>query len=65
MGIFHSYLCNSLEDDYDKEFGFRLNSNGFISTIDEAKKLAEYTNQDTVSAEPVLWLPWVIVKYNF
>ena len=65
MGTFHSYICNSLEEDYDKEFGFRLNSSGFISTIDEAKKLAEYTNQDTVGAEPVLWLPWVIVKYNF
>ncbi len=65
MGTFHSYICNRLEDDYDKEYGFRLNRSGFISTIDEAKKLAEYTNRDDVGAEPVLWLPWVIVKYSF
>lgn len=65
MGTFHSYICNRLEDDYDKEYGFMLNGSGFISTIDEARKLAEYTNQEIVGAEPVLWLPWVVVKYSF
>jgi hypothetical protein len=28
----HSYICNGLEENYDKEFGFKLNKNGFINT---------------------------------
>ena len=42
---FHSYICNELYEDYNEKYGFKLNSNGFISTLDEAEKLADYTNE--------------------
>lgn len=60
---FHSYICNSLENDYDEKFGFKLNENGFISTFEEAEKLADYTNVELDGAEPVFWCPWIILQY--
>ena len=63
-GTFHSYLCNGLEKDYEKHFGFTLNENGFISNLIEAIRYCDYTNDDEVGAEPVLWLPWGIFEYK-
>ena len=63
-GSFHSWLCNGLEKDCKKEFDIVPNQNGFIEKLDEAKKCAEYANIEEVGAEPCLWLPWLIVKYN-
>lgn len=62
-GVFHSYLCNGLEKDYKKRFGFTLNENGFISTLEEAIRFCDLTN-DEEGAEPVLWLPWGIFEYK-
>lgn len=59
-GMFHSYLCNSLEQDFAKQFTFRLNKNGFIPTLEEAERYCAYSNQEDVETEPVIWLPWAI-----
>jgi hypothetical protein len=63
-GTFHSYLCNSLEKDFKKHFGFSLNENGFISSLEEATRFCDYSNDEELGTEPVLWLPWVIFEYK-
>lgn len=60
-GGFHSYICNGLEDEYCSKYNFILNENGFIPTLEEAKTLSDYTNEQIEGKEPVLWLPWVIL----
>ncbi|QVK17041.1 hypothetical protein KHQ81_09085 [Mycoplasmatota bacterium] len=62
LGDFHSYICNGLEDDYYKEFNLKLNSNGFISSLEESEMLANYTNENELG-EPVFWLSWLIIEY--
>jgi hypothetical protein len=63
-GKFHSYICNGLEKDYNDKFQFNLNENGFIPTLEIAKKYCDYSNDEEVGTEPVLWLPWAIYEYN-
>ena len=65
-GVFHSYICNGLEDEYYEKYNLVLNENGFISTEEEAFILSKYTNEEIKDTEPVLWLPWAILDtpYN-
>jgi hypothetical protein len=63
-GTFHSYLCNGLEKDYKKHFGFTLNENGFVSSLQEAIRFCDYSNDEELGTEPVLWLPWGIFEYK-
>lgn len=60
---FHSYICNNLFDYYRDKYGFKLNENGFISTLEEVEKLVDYTNRENLPSEPVLWLPWILIEY--
>jgi hypothetical protein len=62
-GTFYSYLCNGLEKDFKEHFGFTLNKNGFISSVEEATRFCDYSNDEEVGTEPVLWLPWAIFEY--
>ncbi|GGA18307.1 hypothetical protein GCM10008018_72820 [Paenibacillus marchantiophytorum] len=62
-GAFHSYICNSLFEYYNKNISFSLNENGFIRTLDEAYRLSQYTNDEIKGTEPVLWLPWIVIEY--
>ena len=64
-GSFHSYLCNGLENDFKKLFNFKPNGNGFIASLDEAMKYANYCNSEDVETEHVLWLPWAIFSFPF
>lgn len=64
FGKFHSYICNGLEKDYHAKFNFSLNENGFIPTLEEAITYCEYSNDEEVGTEPVLWLPWAIYEYK-
>lgn len=64
FGKFHSYICNSLEKDYKKEFSFSLNENGLIPSLDMAYRCCDYSNDEAVGTEPVLWLPWSIYEYK-
>lgn len=61
---FHSYICDELYEDYNEKYGFKLNSNGFIYTLEEAEKLADYTNEEINGGEPVFWCPWLILEYS-
>lgn len=63
-GTFHSYLCNGLEKNYHKHFGFQLNAAGFLDSLEQAEKFCHYTNDDDLGAEPVLWLPWAVFEYT-
>lgn len=60
---FHSWLCNGLEVDCNRELEIRPNSYGFIDTFEEASACAEYASRDDVGAEPAFWQPWLIVQY--
>jgi len=63
-GAFHSYLCNGLEKDFNEHFKFTLNQNGFIPSLEDAARYCEYSNNEDVGTEPVLWLPWAIYEYT-
>lgn len=63
FGGFHSYICNGLESEYYEKYKIKLNKNGFISTLEEAEILADYTNNGIKGTESVLWLPWIILEY--
>jgi hypothetical protein len=63
-GTFHSYLCNGLEKDFNKHFKFTLNQNGLIPSLEEAARYCEYSNEEDLGTEPVLWLPWALYVYT-
>jgi hypothetical protein len=59
---FHSYLCNSLEEDYAEKFNFQVNQYGLITSLEESDTFAKYSN-DNQLGEPVIWLSWLLIKY--
>ncbi|WP_394679574.1 hypothetical protein [uncultured Exiguobacterium sp.] len=63
-GLFHSYLCNGLERDFDHQFNNSLNSRGLIHTFEEADRYSDYCNELGEATEAVLWLPWAIFEYE-
>lgn len=63
-GSFHSYLCNGLEKDFDEHFKFTLNQNGFLPSLEDASRYCDYSNDEDLGTEPVLWLPWAIFEYS-
>ena len=63
-GGFHSFICNSLENDFSSKLGIELNSNGLVENYSEASKAADYAQNPDVGAEPALWQPWAIVEFT-
>lgn len=64
MSGFHSYICNSLHEEYQKKFPtFKLNQWGLIAPEGLAETLASFTNAEIEDAEPVFWLPWKLTEY--
>ncbi|MEM5003980.1 hypothetical protein WKH54_02885 [Priestia megaterium] len=63
-GGFHSYLCNRLEKDFNEHFKFILNQNGFMPSLEDAIRYCNYSNNEDVGTEPVLWHPWAIYEYT-
>lgn len=59
-----SWLCNGLEKTFAKSLGVIPNAHGFISTFEEASRCVTYVSDGHVGAEPGLWLPWLIMKYD-
>lgn len=59
-----SWLCNSLEKTFAEALDVIPNTNGFISTFEEASRCVTYISEGHVGAEPGLWLPWMIMKYG-
>jgi hypothetical protein len=62
-GGFHSFVCNSLEEDYSNELGLTLNEHGRFADLSACQRAVEYTCLDTTGAEPALWQPWLVIDY--
>jgi hypothetical protein len=62
MGGFHSFICNSLENEFSEKLGISLNNHGLIQKYSEASKAADYTQMPSVGSEPALWQPWAIIE---
>ncbi len=60
----HSWLCNHLEVACFRALGIRPAANGFLETEDDAERVTAHISSDEVGAEPVLWLPWMILDYT-
>jgi hypothetical protein len=61
---FHSYVCNGLEMEFQRALGLTPNSHGFFATEHEARRCAEHAGLESTGAEPALWLPWRVVRYE-
>jgi hypothetical protein len=62
--VSHSWLCNHLEVHFSETLGIQPNQLGLIEELDDAKQCCEDINDEKVGAEPGLWLPWGLIKYN-
>lgn len=62
-GGFHTFTCNSLEQDFHDKLGITFNKDGLIDDYSKAIVAAEYTNRDDVGAEPVIWYPFRVDEY--
>ncbi|MGC4068432.1 MAG: hypothetical protein QM784_28055 [Polyangiaceae bacterium] len=63
-GSFHTFSCNSLEQQFSENIGIAFNQDGLIDTYEDALKASEYTNRDDVGAEPVAWYPFRLDEYR-
>lgn len=61
--LFHSYLCNGLENSFAETLGITPNRHGFFDHLTDARKCAAYAGLDSTHAEPALWLPWQTLLY--
>lgn len=64
-GQFHSFVCNSFEQEYEQRLNISLNQYGLIDRYEDAVRATDHTNRDEVPAEPALWQPWLISEYPF
>jgi hypothetical protein len=62
--ISHSWLCNHLEVHFSETRGIQPNRWGLIEGLEDATQSCEDINDEKVGAEPGLWLPWAVVKYD-
>jgi hypothetical protein len=62
--VSHSWLCNHLVVHFSETLGIQPNGWGFIEELADARQCCEDINDEKVGAEPGLWLPWAVVKYN-
>ncbi len=58
-----SWLCNGLEVIIENQLGIIPNPMGLIDDFEGAAKCVELISSEKVSAEPGLWLPWLLVEY--
>lgn len=59
-----SWLCNGLERTFAESLDVKPNAHGFIETLEEATLCVQYISEGRVGAEPGLWLPWLVIKYD-
>jgi hypothetical protein len=60
----HSWLCNHLEVECFRALGIRPAASGLLETEDDAERVTAHISRDEVGAEPVHWLPWMILDYT-
>ena len=61
-GEFHSWLCNSLEEDAAKQLGVRPGPFGLLATEHEARAVAGLIAAG-LGAEPVPWFPGLLIRH--
>jgi hypothetical protein len=59
---FHSWLRHNAPPQALERFGVRPNHDGFIDTLSGATRITQ--NLKATGAEPAIWLPWLIVRYD-
>ncbi len=63
-GLFHSWLCNSLQETAFEQKGIHPNAHGFLDKLEDARWVTDYVNEDPyIRGEPGLWLPWLVMTY--
>ncbi len=60
----HSWLCNHLEVYFAEVHQIKVNEHGLIADFETAKRCCKIIEQDEIQAEPGLWLPWCLVRYE-
>ncbi len=64
FGGFHSYLCDTLQNDFHKELGIAPNQHGFFDTEDGAQRCAQFAATERSGEKLVFWLPWRVMRYE-
>ena len=59
---FHTYLCNGLEEDLQKEFKLNMNHWGLLDNPFE--EVAKFAKSLEGKGEPVLWLPFAVFQHK-
>ena len=59
---FHSWLCHYYPEQAWKRLAVRPNVSGFIDSLADAVRVTE--DMKATGAEPAIWEPWLIVRYN-
>jgi hypothetical protein len=62
--IDHSWLCNGLENYVATNLGIRPGPTGLLQSAAEASQCCEAINRGEVGAEPGLWVPWLLTRYD-
>jgi len=62
-GLACSWLCNGLDRDAEEKLGIQTNEHGLIESLEDAARVVTYIREDG-HAEPGLWLPWLLVRYD-
>lgn len=52
-----SFICNGLEKSFQNDLGIKINPKGYIPSLNEAIKAADYCNLESTGAEPGYWFP--------
>ena len=61
---FHSFVCNGLERVFRDALQIVPNANGLYENEHEARRCADHAMRPDVGAEPGLWLPWQMTRYE-
>jgi hypothetical protein len=60
--IFHSWLCHSMPKEASDRFRIRPNQHGFIDSLEDAVRVTRH--MAATGAEPAIWEPWLVMRYN-
>lgn len=63
-GGFHSMHCNDLPEDYQQDLGLALNDRHLLASLHDAEQAADYTARPESGAEPVLWVPMKLKRWE-
>jgi hypothetical protein len=58
-----SWLCNGIDRAAAEKLGIGTNAFGLIERREDADRVVRYIREDG-HAEPGLWLPWLLVRYD-